>query len=290
MPELNIYFFGLICHVDENSSGTADFAALVRAPNHEPRILLGPKESESFELQSDVTFADTASAAIDKPDFDKHVPKLKSILGGTLEISRNDAWRVYYPQGDGAGAKLTVADTYPCTARHRSKVSKQTKRQGAVARLVRLRVPLNAAKITVEFNGKAREIDSDSCILIANVENTYLFNAGVELEAIGRELSERAEKRTDMSEWTGFANRLMRVGGNISRAARAQATLEPNHFEYYSMLVAGGDTAIAEPVSDAERKPLALKCKWVADIVGELEECDFPRGAARPECGNTNWP
>ena len=38
MPEPNVYFFGLICHVDINDNGRPDYAAIVRAPKHDAWI------------------------------------------------------------------------------------------------------------------------------------------------------------------------------------------------------------------------------------------------------------
>lgn len=301
MPELNIYFFGLICHVDQNNNDgnkTADFAAVVRAGSHRPLILFGPTAADIYELESNVTFSAVEPAAINRSHFDRAVPKLRSILGGVLAIDPGDVWRVDYPRGDRSRAELSVADTYAYLGIHRSKATRHTRRlEGPVARIVRLRVPLDDETITIRFTGStadgstvtSKTIPSDSCVLIANIEDTYLFDAGVDLDLIGRELNEVACEMAD-ERWSSLARRLSTAGQNLTLAARSLAKTQPNHFEYYSMLVAGGDTVVAEEGRLVQKTAPSLACTWIDDFIGTIDRRYFPLGASRPECGNTNWP
>ncbi|HEY0155836.1 MAG TPA: hypothetical protein VGF28_00940 [Thermoanaerobaculia bacterium] len=307
MPELNIYFFGLICHVDINDSGRPDYAAIVRAGTHQSPVIRFDGGKDYRLIEHDISFKHGFAPPDTASDYDQYVPKLRSIVGGTLAIDEDEVWRFQYPRAQGGRAELSVADFYANNGIHRSKGSNRVKRAEApVARIVRLRVPLQDRGVTVVFtdeDGVIRDekpISSNSCILISNLESQSLRDAGLDLVYAGaglRTLLENWMKQDAVkTELTGidgvlaFADRIQSAGLNLKEAAEVHSASDLNHFEHYSMIVAGADTAVAKRGKKLKNKPApSFACDWVADHVGYGDDY-YPRGAARPECGNTNWP
>lgn len=251
MPELNVFFFGLICHIDSNEDGRPDFAAVLRnADEHEPYLIVNEQRRE---LASHISFSQVQHPQTDH-SYKAWVPKLRQIVGGTLTLDRGKVWRFEYPKSDHRRAELSVVDTYDHDGVHKSKGSGKTKRsEQPVARIVRLRVPLDSREITMHYLDEdgnivgAEPIHGDSCILLAN-----------------------AEARPDKG---------------------------PNHFEHYSDIVAGDDTAVALKGKEREDKPphsVPEHCSWVINHINSLGILAAggigPRASTRPECGNTNWP
>jgi hypothetical protein len=296
MFELNVYFWGLICHVDPDKNNRANFAAVVRTQgSHTPRVLF--QTNDSFVLKGDVHFKRDNKiregvAHVDVQAFDRAVPRLEAVLGGALLIDEDNAFRFNYPAGD-ATSDLLVADEYDYLAIHKSKGSRQTRRlKGPVARIIRLRVPLDEATI-ITFRGAGtdgktvtveRQISTDTCILIENLESTYLYDAGDQLVELGNDLIRKSKE-----EAIALGNRFKAAGQGMKLAA-ISASAQGEHFAHYSQLIAGGDTVVVYDREKVAKTPPTFACDWIANYVQTIDERYFPRGASRPECGNTNWP
>jgi hypothetical protein len=304
MPELNVFFWGLICHVNiRGHEGTSDYAALVNAhPTHVPKILFSRKPEDIYTLDPDVDIGyqhGTETATLDQ-SIGEAVPRLQEILGGTPRIAAQDAIIARYPKADTGRPHLSVFDRYKYTATHRSIFSGATKRHNRpVARILRARVPVDGDTVTVQFRGTnkkgetvtSKTIPSSSCILITNLEDTALYEAGLHIENAARALLNREERTKEQIEPDGNpALLLLQASLEMRHYSSNVASVSQNHFEYYTKLFAGADTVAAlpfEPLTTAEPNP-PEGCDWVLDYVTFVES--IVRGGVRPECGNTTYP
>jgi hypothetical protein len=305
MSELNVFFWGLVCHInarpDARTSPIADYAALVNAPYHVPMIVFSPKPEDIYVLDEDFDIGfehGTEPADIDAESFDAAVPKLQSILGGILRLQPDDAMLCRYPAADTGRPRLSVQDTYGYTATHRSKFSGQSKRHDQpVGRIIRLRVPLDRDKVTVQFRGTnkvgnsdiSRTIPADSCVLITNVEDTFAYDAGVNIQTAAEQLQTVLKSRSDDDRVRNAVQLVEDAGRDLQIFAKNLVSQRPNHFEHFSKLLAGADTVIAK---EFRKEPAMTQnpgsCEWVVKYVNKYAE--FARGGVKPECGNTTFP
>jgi hypothetical protein len=301
MGEVNIFFWGLICHVSiTEETDRVDVAMLVQGDDHYPRILFGeePENQYDLDLASTVTFKHgTESATIDATEIDQFVPRLQSILGGRLGVDKNSVIYFRYPKAVGSAPELSVFDVYPEMAEHISRLSSQVKRsERPVARVLRLRVQLDDAITAVFSTGGTKtevEVPLDSCILVANIEDVHIIEAAMDLETAADQLNELAllAKRQSIESTVAdyLANTANAIGSAAENFKRAATQKKPgNHFEHYSKLLAASDTCFAKP-----GKPFTGKlaeqpaCKWVLDY---LNDRIVVTSGTRPECGNTVYP
>jgi hypothetical protein len=165
MPQLDIYFFGLICHIGQTSDrAVKSFAAVLRDGQHDPFITNG---TNRFAITSNVTFSGKADATA-QSDFLDLVPSLKTVFDHDLDpaASATETFTVDYPGGD-----LTVASIYPCQVSHIEDVSGGTAKRvdKCVARLVKVSAQVAANAVFTFAGGSFPPITGATEILVANV-------------------------------------------------------------------------------------------------------------------------
>lgn len=305
MTELNVYFWGLICHMDtKGGDGAFDAAAMVDVDGHQPRIIFDFNDANNFALESSVVFdhgTRPAESELANTSFADFVPNLKAIVGGEPFLDSNTPYLFHYPQAQGptGRGKLSVIDIYDSTARHRSKISGKVKRpESRIGKVIRLRVPLadNHPNLKVVFKGtnkagdpqvEYKMIPADSCILVTNLPGTSLYDAAEHLSIAGNQLLRNARSDKTIAD---AANEITLASKNLKHFALHSTSKTMNHFEHYSKLLSTADVAIAEPVRpvDPPPTPPQYPCDWVGEYVKHYS--GILRDAVAPECGNTQWP
>lgn len=295
MKELNVFFWGLICHASTDvAPNDAEVAALVIAPCHVPKIHFGPNENHILSSAVEVRFDHgTESGKYDPNEFNTFVPSLEKILGGRLVITPDVAVSFRYPKAEHGRPKLSVVDTYEYNADHISKSSHQKKRPNQpVARLLCLTVKLDRDVVIVRFRNRdgedvAREVASDSCILVSNVESTHSFPTRKHLRE-ARELLAEGSGDTPKNI-SGALRAIDAATYHFDQLEKDDCDRTINHFEYYSKLLAGADKAEAYEAGKGSILSFpAHDCDWVVKYVNTHSR--YTPAGTRPECGNTNYP
>ena len=307
MGEVNVYFWGLICHVNNtpgnNVTGTAlsDMAVLVYANDHAPMIVFGDDSTKRYKLDlaTEVTFRDgTESATINRKQFDDYVPSLGQILGGRLLVPPEKVVYFRYPKADGFRLPaLTVFDTYGYAANHVSKISNNNKRsEKPVARLIRLRVRTDAEAVYAQFTSggdqKEVRVPNGDCILVSNVEKTFIAEAAASLKVAGEQLHRFETRAKEYGEELSIlAQAIDSAATSFQLYAIETNTAVPNHFEYYSEILVASDTCRA---LEGKEIPVVTidqdaACDWILPYVERISAL-IERSGVRPECGNTVYP
>jgi hypothetical protein len=166
MPEIEIYFAGLICHVGSSSAEGSERRTLVRSilipdANHTSRIRL-KKDGIDEILTTGVVFTNLGSFATARSLFSDTVPHLDDLTrSGVNHNPAAAGLSVYLPSG-----QFTVAQFYDCGAKW--DLDGDISIRPCVPRITMLRA--EGQGVSISFNNKSVSLASDGWVLITNLE------------------------------------------------------------------------------------------------------------------------
>jgi len=282
MNKYYIYFFGLMAHVGNENSAAKDFAAIVRDNEHTPFVRWergGEKISRNatrVEFRSDGK--PIVSHAFTDRHFDRFVPSVRQIMGGSLQPQQVLDGEVtvvrYPPTRDDRPGILGVGELYPLLGRHR--IGGNIRRDyECVARLTVLPIESSASKleiVEIVVDKPPRILHTmypNECIVIGNVSSDadeILFTAA--------------------PQGNGDDAHHAHHGGK-AHVAHASG----DHFRRYGNILNGENNIITvdEGAACTHVNEFPLECPWVKWFMKNLTRAGI-RTPNHLECGNSAYP
>jgi hypothetical protein len=274
--KLNVFFFGLICHVSQDDDpGFADHAALVKAADHVPLLIwrdsAGTAHGRSLQGGGEIQFGvDDDAPAPGRLTrhglFRQSVVRLADILPDGARIkadvqNRSNVTDVAaYVVFPAAAEMLRIGDFYPAGGRIR-KPNGGGHPHECIPRIIMVTIHAET-RVSIIGAGDPLVFEEDACVLFSNAEPRQEDTDAAETE------------RNDGGE-------VGRQGNDIAAARR------PCHTVHYGNI----SDAPVEVICEQTNQPCHMsfipeECGWVSPFVQSLRVL----ASEFVECANTQWP